>query len=65
MIVSSHNSLHLLKMSDKHYQCEHGYFMFKSDKWIFIPFEKEFNESFLGDIVDTLHRLNTLRHNHD
>lgn len=52
------NGPHLEKMSDIHYLSNDGYYLFQ-DKWVFIPFEKEFNEDALISVTDTLSFLNS------
>ena len=54
------NRPHLELMSDIYYKCEYGYFMMKEDnRWIFLPFEYEFDADLLLGIMDTLRNLNT------
>jgi hypothetical protein len=46
-------------MSDIHYKCEYGYFMLKEhNRWIFLPFEYEFDADLLLSIINTLKNLN-------
>lgn len=51
------NGPHLKKMSEIHYLSNEGYYLF-NEKWIFIPFEKQFDENQLLEIAETLKFLN-------
>jgi hypothetical protein len=51
--------LNLEKISDLHYKCPYGYFIFKKNEseWVFIPFEKEFNTEELMEVFGILKSL--------
>jgi hypothetical protein len=50
----------LEKKSETHYLGKEGYYIFKSEnnRWIFVPFEKEFNDEMLLEVVAKLNLLN-------
>lgn len=53
------NGPHLDKISEKLYKTEYGYFLYKNDaRWVFLPYEKEFDTDNLLSIMDTLRNLN-------
>ncbi len=55
------NGPHLEKMSEIHYRSCDGYYLFDSPlkQWVFVPFEKNFNEENLTSILETLKYLNS------
>ena len=53
----------MLPISDSIYQSVDGYFMFRNDRWIFTPLEKEFTDNDLLDIAETLINLNEKQNN--
>ena len=58
----------LEKISEFHYKSYYGYFLFKESslsegRWVFIPFEKEFTEDQLMDVILAFDFLDSKKQN--
>jgi len=54
------NCFNLEKVDDLYYKFKYGYFIFQNEqqKWVFIPFEKFFDEDMLKISLENLFSLN-------
>jgi hypothetical protein len=55
--------MNIEKVDESYFKFEYGYFLFQKeeDKWVFVPFEKFFDEEMLKLSLENLNSLNSKR----